>query len=44
MYYYYIIIYIHIIIGWKYTISCIVCEENSPPYYFENNACLKKHR
>ena len=36
-------IYIHINIGWKYTIACIVCEEKSHALDFENNACLIKH-
>ena len=37
-------IYIHIIIGWKYIITCIFCEEESYTSDFENNACLRKHR
>ena len=37
-------IYIQIIIGWKYSIACIVCEDKSFALDFVNNDCLNKYR
>ena len=39
-----IYIHIYIIIGWKYIIACIVSEDKSYDFDFENNPCLRKHR
>ena len=37
-------VYMKIILGWKYIITCIVCEDISHSSDVENNACLKKYR